>query len=130
MSDIVERLRQGVKVTRHLDDSFDVIHYQAEAADTIEALRRELDRQMRYESEQCADLTQALAAMTADRNLWQAECEDGTLTEQLAASQQALRNVYEVWAGSEGIPEPKTCPEAYLIQLIQQMRDAAKEGLK
>ena len=43
---------------------------------------------------------------------------------------QVCRNVYEVWAGSEGIPEPKTCPEAYLIQLIEQMRDAAKEGLK
>jgi len=39
------------------------------------------------------------------------------------------RNVYEVWAGSEGIPMPKTCGEAYLLQLVEQMRDAAKKGL-
>ena len=43
---------------------------------------------------------------------------------------QVCRNVYEVWAGSEGIPVPETCPEAYLLQLVEQMRDAAKEGLK
>jgi uncharacterized protein involved in exopolysaccharide biosynthesis len=49
---------------------------------------------------------------------------------QLAASQQALRNVYEVWAGSEGIPVLETVVEAYLLRLVEKMRDAAKEGLK
>lgn len=43
---------------------------------------------------------------------------------------QVARNVYEVWAGSEGIPQPETSPEAYLLQLIEQMRDEAKSGLK
>ncbi len=43
---------------------------------------------------------------------------------------QCCRDVYEVWAGSEGIPEPQTAAEAYLLSLVEQMRDAAKEGLK
>ena len=42
---------------------------------------------------------------------------------------QVCRNVYEVWAGSEGIPMPETCTEAYLMQLIDQMIVEAKEGL-
>ena len=43
---------------------------------------------------------------------------------------QICRNVYEVWAGSEGIPEPTTCSEAYLLSLVIAMRDEAKKGLK
>jgi len=43
---------------------------------------------------------------------------------------QCLRNVYEVWAGSEGIPAPTVASDAYLLSLIEQMRDAAKEGLR
>ena len=42
---------------------------------------------------------------------------------------QVARNVYEVWAGSEGIPIPKTVVEAYLMQIVEQMRDEAKKGL-
>ena len=47
-----------------------------------------------------------------------------------AALHQCLRDVYEVWAGSEGIPAPTVASEAYLLSLVEQMRDAAKEGLK
>ena len=43
---------------------------------------------------------------------------------------QCCRDVCEVWAGSEGIPEPQTAAEAYLLSLVEQMRDAAKEGLR
>ena len=43
---------------------------------------------------------------------------------------QCLRNVYEVWAGSEGIPAPTVASEAFLLSLVEQMRDAAKEGLQ
>lgn len=49
--------------------------------------------------------------------------------EQIATLHQCLRNVYEVWAGSEGIPAPTVASEAYLLSLVEQMRDAAKEGL-
>ena len=40
------------------------------------------------------------------------------------------RNIYEVWAGSEGILRPLTSKEAYLLGLVEQMRDEAKKGLK
>lgn len=43
---------------------------------------------------------------------------------------QICRDAYEVWAGSDGIPEPITCVEAYLLQLLIQMRDEVKRGLK
>ena len=42
---------------------------------------------------------------------------------------QVCRNVYEIWAGSEGVPMPETCTEGYLLHLIEQMRDEAKAGL-
>ena len=52
-----------------------------------------------------------------------------TLHEEIARLRQVCRNVYEVWAGSEGIPMPETCTEAYLMQLIDQMIAEVKEGL-
>lgn len=42
---------------------------------------------------------------------------------------QVCRDAYEVWAGSEGIPEPKYASEAYLLSLLEQMRDEVKKGL-
>lgn len=40
-----------------------------------------------------------------------------------------FREIYEVWAGSEGIPMPRTAPEAYLLGLLEQMVDLAKQGM-
>lgn len=40
----------------------------------------------------------------------------------------ALREVYEVWAGSDGFV-PATAAEGYQQRLIEQMRDAASRGL-
>jgi len=58
------------------------------------------------------------------------------LTEELKAARDEIDrlrlvalNVYEVWAGSEGIPMPETAAEAYLLHLVKQMRDEAKDGL-
>ena len=42
---------------------------------------------------------------------------------------QILRDAYEVWAGSEGIPEPVTAAEGYLLQLLMQMVEEVKRGL-
>ena len=53
-----------------------------------------------------------------------------TLHDEIERLRQVCRNVYEVWAGSEGIPVPETAPEAYLLWLVETMRDEAKEGLK
>ena len=64
------------------------------------------------------------------------ECNDASMEAQCEAAaelrrlHQICREVYEVWAGSEGIPVPQTAPEAYLLQLVEQMRDIAKEGLR
>ena len=43
--------------------------------------------------------------------------------------ESACRDIYEVWAGSEGIPMPETAPEGYLLFLVEQMRDIAKRAL-
>lgn len=55
---------------------------------------------------------------------------DSLAAAELRRLHQCCRDVYEVWAGSEGIPEPQTAVEAYLLRLVEQMRDIAKEGLK
>ena len=51
------------------------------------------------------------------------------LAESPTTESQALRNIYEIWAGSEGIPVPETAVEAYLLRLIEQMRDEASKAL-
>jgi hypothetical protein len=43
---------------------------------------------------------------------------------------QVCRDTYEVWSGSEGVPVPETCAEAYLLGLVEKMRDEVKRGLK
>ena len=60
------------------------------------------------------------------------DCENvGNLWEKEVAELRAIcRDAYEIWAGSAGIPEPQTCSEAYLLQLLLQMRDEVKRGLK
>lgn len=42
---------------------------------------------------------------------------------------QVCRDAYEVWAGSEGIPEPVNASEAYLLLLLEQMREEVRKGL-
>ena len=59
-----------------------------------------------------------------------AEIVEAQAAAELRRLHQICRDIYEVWAGSEGIPVPETAPEAYLLQLVEQMRDLAKEGLK
>ena len=74
-----------------------------------------------------------LAAMT---KLWENEyrlrCEaQGSVVKDSLTTEPAslFREIYEVWAGSEGIPMPRTCPEAYLLGLLEQMVDIAKTGM-
>lgn len=56
----------------------------------------------------------------------------GSLGESIIAERDwlkgALREVYEVWAGSDGFV-PQTAAEGYQQRLILQMRDAAARGL-
>ena len=41
----------------------------------------------------------------------------------------ALRDVYEVYAGSEGIPQPMTAAEGYLLHLVREMANTARAAL-
>ena len=45
------------------------------------------------------------------------------------ALHEAMHEIYEVWAGSEGF-DPETAPEAYQQQLIKEMRDIAGRNLE
>jgi hypothetical protein len=56
-------------------------------------------------------------------------CARCNLEAEIDRLRQICRDAYEVWAGSEGIPVPETAPEAYLLQLLTQMRDEVKKGL-
>ena len=50
--------------------------------------------------------------------------------EEIERLRQVCRDAYEVYAGSEGIPMPETAAEAYLFQLMHQMKDEIAKGLK
>ncbi|KPK13970.1 MAG: hypothetical protein AMJ56_00550 [Anaerolineae bacterium SG8_19] len=52
--------------------------------------------------------------------------EAASRIEQLEA---ALRDVYEVYAGSEGIPQPMTAAEGYLLHLVKEMANTARAAL-
>lgn len=43
---------------------------------------------------------------------------------------EALREIYEVYAGSEGIPQPMTAAEGYLLSLLMQVVGIAQKALK
>jgi hypothetical protein len=70
-----------------------------------------------------------------ENTLWQTTAkslgaEVDNITAEVERLRQICRDAYEVWAGSNGIPEPITCVEAYMLQLLIQMRDEVKRGLK
>lgn len=41
----------------------------------------------------------------------------------------ALREIHEVYAGSEGIPEPMTAAEGYLLRLLTEMVGVTRKAL-
>ena len=41
---------------------------------------------------------------------------------------EALREIYEVYAGSEGIPQPMTAAEGYLLSLFMEVVRIAQEA--
>lgn len=50
------------------------------------------------------------------------------LEKRLAGAEKALREIYEVYAGSDGFI-PETAPEGYQQRLIKQMADIASDAL-
>lgn len=67
------------------------------------------------------------------RHLLQAEHEQARkdvfyvadLLHEVKTLRAAMHDIYEVYAGSEGVPFPVTCPEAYLYGLVMEMADIA-----
>jgi DNA-binding transcriptional MerR regulator len=61
------------------------------------------------------------------------ECDTSALDAlhaRIAELQQICRDAYEVYAGSEGFPQPTTASEAYLFQQLHLMKDEIARGLK
>jgi hypothetical protein len=52
------------------------------------------------------------------------------LDEQIKRLRRICRNAYEVYAGSEGVSDPATAKEAYLIRLLMDMTKEISRGLK
>ena len=77
-----------------------------EAADEIERLREQCDR---------------MASLAIDN------AKD---TERAMRLRKALREIYEVYANSEGIPQPMTAAEGYLLFLLKETAKIAQETLQ
>jgi len=48
---------------------------------------------------------------------------------QIERLREALREIYEVYAGSEGIPQPMTAAEGYLLSLLMEAVEIASKAL-
>jgi hypothetical protein len=115
--DLVQRLR-GVNWVCHTYGKTEVVHDTVchEAADAIELLQRELkcskemwEQQQELALEYLADIEKA--------------------NERIADLEAAFREIYEVYAGSEGFI-PETCAEGYQQQLIKEMADIAARHMR
>ena len=104
--DIVDRLRQRIGLVKFDSDAI-ALH---DAANTIEQLRGQVDFERECREDTYADL----------------EKQDAKI-EQLRGK---LREIYEVYAGSEGIPQPMTAAEGYLLSLLMEVVRIAQKALK
>lgn len=62
---------------------------------------------------------------TVEANMTMEEAAD-----EIERQRQALHDIYEVYAGSEGIPKPQTCAEAYLLERMMYMVEIAARHKK
>ena len=116
-TELLNRLR-GVNWICHTYGKTEVLHDTVchEAADAIELLQRELkcskemwEQQQELALEYLADIEKA--------------------NERIADLEAAMREIYEVYAGSEGFI-PETCAEGYQQQLIKEMSDIAAKHMR
>lgn len=128
--DIVERLREFVAT--------DCCSQRKEAADEIAQLRNAIKVQANavrvlHEAEM-SELNllrkNAQEAHTAKATLDSEREANKILTDEIARSREALREIYEVYAGSEGIPQPMTAAEGYLLSLLMEVVRIAQKALK
>ena len=111
MMDIIERLRGvfltisgGKKVSLRAANA--IKNVSLEAADKIERLREQCDRMASLAIDNAKDTGRAMRL------------------------REALREIYEVYAGSEGIPQPMTAAEGYLLSLLMEVVRIAQNALK
>ena len=109
-----------------------------EAADEIEQLRNAITVQANavrvlHEAEM-SELNRlrknAQEAYTAKATLDSEREANKILTDEIERSREALREIYEVYAGSEGIPQPMTAAEGYLLSLLMEVVRIAQNALK
>ena len=72
-----------------------------------------------YSVEEFRRLTARIA--DKDKEIIRLQIENTDLKALVRKQNMAVREAYEVWAGSDGIMQPATAPEAYVTQLIDQM---------
>lgn len=127
--DIVERLRDTTGIHE------DLIY---EAADTIEQLQSTIKTQANavrvlHEAEM-SELNRlrknAQEAYTAKATLDSEREANKILTDEIERLREALREIYEVYANSEGIPQPMTAAEGYLLFLLKETAKIAQETLQ
>ena len=106
--DEIERLRNAIKVQAN---AVRVLH---------EAEMSELNRLRKNAQE----------AYTAKATLDSEREANKILTDEIERSREALREIYEVYAGSEGIPQPMTAAEGYLLFLLKETAKIAQETLQ
>jgi hypothetical protein len=76
------------------------------------------------------DAQRELVAMTDARTReWYLQAEIETLYMRIAELQDAFREIYEVYAGSNGFI-PETCAEGYQQQLIKEMSEIAARHMR
>lgn len=64
-----------------------------------------------------------LDGIDTDKRIAELEVENARLRE-------ALSEIREIYTGSEGIPNPETAAEAYVLRLVQEMYQTAVEALQ
>ena len=133
--DIVERVRFWGTYGVSKKDS---VKYSHEAADEIEQLRNAIKVQANavrvlHEAE-TSELNclrkNAQEAYTAKATLDSEREANKILTDEIERLREALREIYEVYANSEGIPQPMTAAEGYLLFLLKETAKIAQDALE
>jgi len=128
--DIVERLRQRIGLVKFDSDAIAL----RDAADTIEQLRGQVDFERECREGTYADLEKQDAEIERSREqcdrMASLAIDNAKDTERAMRLRKALREIYEVYAGSEGIPQPMTAAEGYLLFLLKETAEIAQETLQ
>jgi hypothetical protein len=62
--------------------------------------------------------------------MWAYKMAEKKYKSRIEKLEAALREIHEVYAGSEGIPEPMTAAEGYLLKLLTEMVGVTRKALE